>query len=30
MIVKQANTVVEAVELLSQYESSKIIAGGTE
>lgn len=30
MIVKQARSVEEAVELLSQYESSKIIAGGTD
>lgn len=30
MIVKQARTLKEAVELLSQYESSKIIAGGTD
>jgi CO/xanthine dehydrogenase FAD-binding subunit len=30
VIVKQARTLKEAVELLSQYESSKIIAGGTD
>lgn len=30
MIVKQTRTVEEAVELLSKYESPKVIAGGTD